>query len=85
MPATADQLWDAIYSLGTTDDPVTDLSPEVIAKLIALKMAELSDTGLPQLTEYGDKCFLILESGDGEMTEIDDLAALEDQQRQQQQ
>ena len=85
MPATADQLWDAIYRLGTTDDPVTDLSPEVIAKLIGFKMAELSATSLPQLTEYGQKCYVIFESGDDSITEIDDLAALEDQQRQQQQ
>jgi hypothetical protein len=43
---------------------------------------ELSATGLPQLTGYGDKCFLILESGDDAWTDIDNLAAMDDQHRQ---
>ena len=82
MPATSEQLWDAIERLAHEDGTADEILPAVIAKLIEFKMVELSDTGLPQLTAYGDKCFLILESGDGEMTEIDDLAAMEDQQRQ---
>ena len=80
MPPTSDQLWDAIERIynGTADQ----ILPAVIAKLIEFKMVELSATGLPQLTGYGDKCFLILESGDDTWTEIDDLAAMEDQHRQ---
>ena len=82
VPATSEQLWDAIERLAHEDGTADKILPAVIAKLIEFKMAELSDTGLPQLTAYGDKCFMIRESGDGEMTEIDDLAAMEDQQRQ---
>ncbi len=82
MLPTSDQLWDAIVRIynedGTADKMIL---PAVIAKLIEFKMAELNSIGLPQLTEYGEKCYLTLESGDDSMTEIDDMAALEDQQR----
>jgi hypothetical protein len=54
----------------------------VVAKLIEFKMVTLDKAGLPQLTEYGHKCYGIFESGDDSMTEIDDVAAMEDQQRQ---
>ena len=82
MPATSDQLWDAIYSIYNEDGTADKILPDVIATLIEFKMVELSATGLPQLTAYGEKCYLISETGDESMTEIDDLAALEDQQRQ---
>ena len=82
MLPTSDQLWDAINRIynedGTADKMIL---PAVIANLIEFKMAELNSTGIPQLTEYGEKCYLILESGDDSMTEIDELAAVEDQER----
>jgi hypothetical protein len=53
----------------------------VVAKLIEFKMVTLDKAGLPQLTEYGHKCYGIFQSGDDSMTEIDDLAFLEFQQR----
>jgi hypothetical protein len=80
MPATTEQLWDAIYRLGADDLDSDSIPPEVIAKLIEFKMAELSATGLPQLTPYGEKCFVIMESGDGEVPELNDRATMEDQQ-----
>ena len=81
VPATSEQLWDAIERLAHEDGTADEILPAVIAKLIEFKMVELSASGLPQLTPYGEKCFVILESGDDSMTEIDDLAATEDQQR----
>jgi len=81
MPATSQQLWDAIYRLRTDDDTAM-IAPDVIDKLIEFKMVELGAAGLPHLTGYGENCFLILESGDDSTTEIDDLAAVEDQQSQ---
>jgi hypothetical protein len=79
MPATSEQLWDAIYRIGTEDGTADKIQPAVIAKLIEFKMVELSATGLPQLTPYGEKCFVIMESGDGEVPELNDMAAMEDQ------
>jgi hypothetical protein len=78
MPATSEQLWDAIYRLGTADDPITDLSSEAVAKLVEFKIVQLSASGLPQLTPYGEKCFTIMESGDGVVPELNDMAAMED-------
>ena len=82
MPPTSEQLWDAIDRIYNEDGTADKVLPAVIAKLIEFKMVELGATGLPQLTGYGDKCFLILESGEDTWTEIDDLAAMEVQQRQ---
>ena len=79
MPATSEQLWDAIYRIGTEDGTADKIQPAVIAKLIEFKMVELSATGLPHLTPYGEKCFVIMESGDGEVPELNDLAAMEGQ------
>jgi hypothetical protein len=85
MPPTSEQLWDAIERIYNEDGTADRIFPSVVAKLIEFKMVELSATGLPQLTGYGDRCFLMLQSGDDMWTEIDDVAAIEDQQRQQQQ
>ena len=82
MPPPSDQLWDAIDCIYNEDGTADRIFPSVIAKLIEFKMVELGATGSQQLTGYGDKCFLILESGDDTWTEIDDLAAMEDQHRQ---
>jgi hypothetical protein len=82
MPATAEQLWDAIDRIYNEDGTADTIPPAVIAKLIEFKMVTIDKAGLPQLTEYGEKCFLILESGDDAWTEIDDMAAMEDRLRQ---
>ena len=84
MPATSEQLWDAIYRIGTEDGTADNIQPAVIAKLIEFKMVELNFTGLPQLTPYGEKCFVIMESGNGVVPELNDMAAMEAPQQQQQ-
>jgi hypothetical protein len=40
MPATSEQLWDAIYRIGTEDGTADKIQPTVIAKLIGFKMVE---------------------------------------------
>jgi hypothetical protein len=82
MPPTSEQLWDAIGRLAHEDGTADRIFPSVVAKLIEFKMVTLDKSGLPQLTEYGHKCYGIFESGDDSMTEIDDLAFVEHQQRQ---
>jgi hypothetical protein len=84
MPATSEQLWDAIERIYNEDGTADKVPPAVIAKLIEFKMVTLDKAGLPQLTEYGHKCYGIFESGGDSMTEIDDLAFIEFQQGQQQ-
>jgi hypothetical protein len=81
MTITADQLWEAIESIYNEDRTADKIPPATVAKLIEFKMVELSPAGLPQLTAYGENCFLILESGDDVRNEIDDLAAMEDAMR----
>ena len=54
-PPTPEQLRDAIHGVGT----------EIIAERIAFKMVELDATGLPQLTAYGEKCLVLMETVDG--------------------
>jgi hypothetical protein len=40
IPATSEQLWDAIYRIGSEDGTADKIQPAVIAKLIELKMAK---------------------------------------------
>src|SRR5262245_47651871 len=77
--STSEQLWDAIHRIGSEDGTADKIQPTVIAKLIEFKMAEFSATGLPQLAPYGEKCYVIMESGEGEVPELNDMAAMEDQ------
>ena len=77
MPATAEQLWDAIDRIYNEDGGADKIPPAVIAKLIEFKMVELSVTGLPQLMPYGEKCYVVLELGDGVVPELNDIAAME--------
>jgi hypothetical protein len=44
-------------------------------------MVTLDSAGLPQLTDYGQKCYSMYETGDDSMTLIDDLAAIEFEHR----
>ena len=81
MPPTAEQLWDAIERIYNEDGTADRIFPSVVAKLIEFKMVTLDKAGLPQLTEYGHKCYGIFQSGDDSMTEIDDLAFLEFQEQ----
>jgi hypothetical protein len=73
MPAnlTQDDLWDAVDILGTEGD-VSAIAPVVAAKLVELKIAEHGANGL-QLTPYGHKAFVALESGDGRVHEFEDF------------
>jgi hypothetical protein len=82
---TAEQLWDAIDRIYNEDGTADRIAPAVIAKLIEFKMVELGATGLPQLTDYSEKCYVVMESGIGVVPELNDMTAMEDQQRQQQQ
>ena len=67
---TQDDLWCALYELGN-EMGAFDISPEVTAKLIELKIAERID-GTLQFTPYGEKCFVVMESGDGSVPEFND-------------
>ena len=64
VPATSEQLWDAIERLAHEDGTADKILPAVIAKLVEFKMMELSAVGLPQLTPYGEKCYVVMESGE---------------------
>ena len=60
--------YDTLYRVGADEDG-PPLSPGIVAQLVAFGMVEIVD-GVPQLTEYGDKCFVVIESGDGIVTEF---------------
>jgi hypothetical protein len=81
MTTKSEQLWDAIYRIGSEDGTADKMPPGVIAKLIEFNMVELGATGLPQLTAYGEKCFTVMESGGGVVPELNDIAAMEYQHR----
>jgi hypothetical protein len=71
MNVSAEQAWGALYTIGADDGE--ELLPEVVAKLDELNIAEDADDGQPHLTPYGEKCFVVMESGDGNVPELNDL------------
>jgi hypothetical protein len=71
MPGSSESLWDAVYRVGTEDGTSDKIEPAVVANLIKLKIVKLAANGLPQLTAYGEKCYVVMESGDGEVPELD--------------
>ena len=71
MSITSETLWDAVVRIATDDGSSAAIQPAVIAKLIELKIVKMATSGLPQLTPYGEKCYVVLESRDGEVPELD--------------
>lgn len=63
MTYTHGGLWAALYDIGNDEPTVPDIAPVIITKLIELKVVERKATGLPVLTEYGRKCYNVMESG----------------------
>jgi len=61
-------LYDTLYRIGADEDGLP-LSSDIVAQLVAGKLVEMID-GTPQLTAYGEKCFVVIESGDGIVTEF---------------
>jgi hypothetical protein len=74
MSATSEQLWDAVDRIYNEDGTADKIPPAVIAKLIEFKMIELCATGLPQLSPYGEQYHVVMESGDGVVPELNDMA-----------
>src|SRR5688572_13122217 len=60
-----EQLWAALYDLGTE----TKGDPDAVMRLIELGIATVGMDG-PELTAHGQKCFRIMESGEGQIPEL---------------
>jgi hypothetical protein len=69
MKPTFEQLWGALYSIGSDDG--SEALPEAVTRLYELGIVEMGDCK-PRLTAYGEKCFVVMESGDGEVPELDE-------------
>ena len=68
MNARSEQLWGALYDIGIGN--ANEAPPEAVTRLYELGIVEMGDSG-PRLTPYGEKCFVVMESGDGEVPELD--------------
>ena len=62
-----------LHAIGSEDGTAATLSPAVVAKLIELKIVELGPTGLPQLTQYSARAYVVMESGEGSVPEFEAL------------
>jgi hypothetical protein len=69
---TSEDLWGDIQAIGSEDGTADQLPPAVIAKLIEMRFVTLSATGIPWLTEKGERAYVASESGDGEVPELDE-------------
>jgi hypothetical protein len=68
---TSEDLWNGVQSIGAEDGTADQLPPAVIAKLIELSFVTLSAMGLPWLAAKGERAYVVSESGDGEVPEIE--------------
>jgi hypothetical protein len=64
MPDINEQLWHVIGSLGSGED--VELPPAAVVRLAELGIIEWCDAK-PCLTPYGERAYVALESGDGEV------------------
>jgi hypothetical protein len=78
MPVTAEHCWDAIYRIGADDLESDNIPMDIVTRLIAFKMVILGSDGIPHFTDYGEKCFAVLFSGEGSVLELNNLAAMEE-------
>ena len=69
MLNTTQDLYDGLHRLGFDDGEY--VPAKIIAELVALEIAELDDDGRPRMTPYGEKCFLVMEAGDGRVAEFE--------------
>jgi hypothetical protein len=67
MSPSSEQLWAAVYTLGADDGEPLDHA--AVTRLFELGIAEMGSDG-PRLTAYGERCFVVMESGDGEVPEL---------------
>jgi hypothetical protein len=64
MPDLNEQCWNVIAILGA--DEGDDLAPSAVTRLAEPGIVEWHD-GRPHLTTYGERAYVVLESGDGEV------------------
>jgi len=71
MKPSAADLYDALYLIGNEAGTASDIRQFMIDFLVALGIAEIGADGKPYLTDYGDKCYFIVESGYGRVAEFE--------------
>lgn len=71
MDITSEQLYDALYRVGSEDGTAAAIRPEVLQQLIAFRMVSVDGDGMAHLTPHGDKCYTAMESGDGRVTQFE--------------
>jgi hypothetical protein len=70
MQYTPEQLYGALHDIGRDDGYADDVPADIIDQPTTFKMIERGGDGKPRLTPYGEKCFVVIESGDGIVTEF---------------
>jgi hypothetical protein len=73
MQIKTEDLWRGLHAIGSGDGTADKLSPLIVGKLIELNIVKLDSTGLPHLTAYGLKAYMVMESGNGSVPEIEAL------------
>jgi hypothetical protein len=69
MTATqSEQLWSTLYTLGADDGE--PLEHWAVTRLFELGIAQMGSNGR-RLTAYVERCFVVMESGDGEVPELE--------------
>jgi hypothetical protein len=72
MRIESDELYGALWQIGAEFEGEPLPRQEIIDRLAELKMVEIQPEGKPALTKYGERCYVIIESGEGDVPELEE-------------
>ena len=73
MRIESDELYGALWQIGSEFEGEPLPRQEIINRLADLKMIEIQSDGKPALTKYGEWRYVIIESGKGDVSEFEEL------------
>lgn len=68
---TPEEIYDGLYRIGSEDGSADLVPREVVFQLVGFKMVTTDENAKLRLTPYGEKCYSVMESGDGRVTEFE--------------
>ena len=73
MRIESDELYSALWQIGAEFKGEPLPRQEILNRLAELKMIEIQPDGKPALTKYGEWCYVTIESGEGDVSDFEEL------------
>jgi hypothetical protein len=72
MRIESEELYGALWQIGAEFEGEPLPRREILDRLAELKIVEVQPDGRPTLTEYGERCYAVMESGEGDIPEFEE-------------